>query len=187
MKRPSSLSGSLALVAPTVLLMGSSSQAAIDAYMKIDGVEGEATDSEHQKWVELSSVSFAVARPVTFTSTGLTSDGRPSQSSLVISKVVDKASPPLFLKCLQGDRIGQIAFDFVPANLSSRKAYYRIVLEDVLISSVSQGQSEDAVPTEEVSLNYAKIEVTYYAIDLKTGEVSASPTSEATFDFTAVK
>ena len=35
-----------------------------DMFMKVEGVDGESTDDQHQKWIELLSYSHGVAQPV---------------------------------------------------------------------------------------------------------------------------
>ena len=34
---------------------------AFDAYLKIDGIPGEALDSKHKDWIEITSYSFGVS------------------------------------------------------------------------------------------------------------------------------
>ena len=75
--------------------------------------------------------------------------------------VVDKASPNLHLACCTGKHYDQ-------ALLTIRKAgdkpveYYKLTLEEVLVSSVSMGgQGSDDRLTENVTLNFAKFKSEY--------------------------
>ncbi len=72
-----------------------------------------------------------------------------------------KASPTLMKACATGQHIKT-------ATLSARKAgkgqmdYLTFKLQDVLVSSYQTGGSEHAdVPVDQVSLNFAKIEIEY--------------------------
>jgi type VI secretion system secreted protein Hcp len=74
---------------------------------------------------------------------------------------VNKASPKLFLACASGDHIKE-------ALLTCRKAgkeqqeYLKIKFSDLLISSYQTGGSNgDVVPVEQVTFNFAKIELSY--------------------------
>jgi len=72
---------------------------------------------------------------------------------------VNKASPALFLACTQGDHIKN-------AILTCRKAgqdqeFMKVTMNDVLVSSFQIGGAGGVVPTDQISLNFAKIEVEY--------------------------
>jgi type VI secretion system secreted protein Hcp len=77
----------------------------------------------------------------------------------------NKASPALSLACAQGDHIES-------AILTCRKAgkeqqeFMKVTLSDCLVSSFQTvGQGGDVVPTDQISLNCAKIEVEYNEFD----------------------
>ena len=36
---------------------------AIDAYLKIEGINGESEDERHKQWIEVSNVLYAVHQP----------------------------------------------------------------------------------------------------------------------------
>jgi type VI secretion system secreted protein Hcp len=77
---------------------------------------------------------------------------------------VNKASPALFLACAQGDHIKN-------AILTCRKAgrdqqeFMKVTMNDVLVSSFQIGGAGRVVPTDQMSLNFAKIEVEYNEFD----------------------
>jgi type VI secretion system secreted protein Hcp len=76
---------------------------------------------------------------------------------------VNKASPKLFQACATGEHIKQ-------ALLTCRKAgkdqqeYLKIKLSDLLVSSVQQSGSPNGaiVPQEQVTINFAKIQIEYH-------------------------
>ena len=78
-----------------------------------------------------------------------------------ITKYLDKASTVLMQKCCSGKH-------FSSAVLVCRKAgdmpleYFKVTMEEVLVSSVSEGGGggED-MQTENISLNFAKVKVEY--------------------------
>ena len=136
--------------------------ALVDYFLKIDGVDGESADSKHKGEIELESWSFGVSNSGSAASGGGGGAGKASFQDLHFTTGVSKASPKLFLACASGDHIKQ-------ATLTCRKAggdqqdFYIVKLSDVLVSSFEQAgsSSSDVVPTDQVSMNYAKIEVEY--------------------------
>jgi type VI secretion system secreted protein Hcp len=97
--------------------------------------------------------------------------------------LVNKASPALFLACAQGDHIKN-------AILTCRKAgkkqqeFLKFTLSNVLISSFQIGGTGGFVPTDQISLNFAKIEVEYKEQDA-TGKLTGSITKW--FDLKSMK
>jgi type VI secretion system secreted protein Hcp len=74
---------------------------------------------------------------------------------------VNKATPKLMLACATGQHIKK-------ADLTCRKAggdqqeYMKITMSDLLVSSYQTGGSAgDVVPTDQISMNFSKIEFEY--------------------------
>jgi type VI secretion system secreted protein Hcp len=136
---------------------------AFDAFIKIDGIEGESPDSKHGKEIQLLSFSFGADQPASSSTGGGGGVGKVNMHDLSILHHVDKASPKLLVACATGQHISS-------AVLTSRKAggdqqdYMIVTLSDVVISSVqAAGQTggADGAPTEQVSLNFSKINFEY--------------------------
>jgi type VI secretion system secreted protein Hcp len=137
--------------------------ALVDCFLKITGVEGESKDDKHPKEIEIDSFSFGVAQAGTG---GLTGGGQGAGKAhfhdMSFTSKISKASPKLKLGCVTGQHIDE-------ATLVCRKAggqqeeYLKIKLNGVLISSynVSGVGSGGAVPTDQFTLNFTKIEFTY--------------------------
>jgi type VI secretion system secreted protein Hcp len=74
---------------------------AIDAYLQIEGINGESADSAHKGWIELDSVHWGVTQPrsaTASTSGGHTAE-RCEHRTLKLSKLADLASPILMQHC----------------------------------------------------------------------------------------
>jgi len=148
---------------------------AFDAFLKIDGIPGESTDDKHKDWIEILGYGFGVSQATGGASrsdAGAASSGRADFADLSIVKRLDKASPKIFLSCIKGDHIKSVVLEFCRATGDKTK-YCDIKLSDVLITAAQpsgQPKAADAVPTENVSFNFGKIEYTYYATDHKTGK-----------------
>jgi len=130
---------------------------AFDAFLKIDGITGESTDNKHKGEIEVLSFSWGVKQT---TSTGGSGGGagRAQVSDFSIVKHVDTASPQLFVAVCSGERFKDALFTLSKAGGKGEAVnFLKIKLADVLISSFQS--SGDDSPTEQVSLNFAKIEM----------------------------
>ncbi len=136
--------------------------AVVDYFLKIDGIQGESADSKHKNEIDVMSWSWGATQTGTMSFGGGGGAGKVSHQDLHFTMKMSKASPKLALACSSGEHIKG-------ALLTCRKAgkeqqeYLVIKLTDLLISSYQTGGSggDDVVPTDQVSMNYAKIEFEY--------------------------
>jgi len=137
---------------------------AVDAFLKIDGIEGDSTDETHPNEIVALSFKIGVVQHTALNSAvGGISTGRPEFKPLTIFKSIDKASPKLFMACASGKH-------FANATLVVRKAgenpveFFKVVLTDVLISSLNEDADttdREGNPVETVALSYSKIVWTF--------------------------
>ena len=130
-------------------------------FVKFDGIDGEARDEEHLGWSELLSFDQAHSMPVD-TSTGL-STGRAELEPILLSKTFDKASPKLAEAVLNGRTFPSVEIQLTGVDADgARVTYFVYELTDARIISYSAGGSSGgSAPTEQISLNFAQIKVTY--------------------------
>jgi len=135
--------------------------ASVDYFLKIDGIQGESTDSKHKSERDIESWSWGQTNEGSHAYGGGGGAGKVNMQDFSFSMRVNKASPKLFLACASGDHIKE-------ALLTCRKAgkeqqeYLKIKFSDLLISSYQTGGSNgDVVPVEQVTFNFAKIELSY--------------------------
>jgi type VI secretion system secreted protein Hcp len=146
--------------------------AAVDYFLKIDGIQGESRDDSHKDEIDIESFSWGETQSGTFAAGGGGGAGKVSMQDFHFTMLVNKASPALFLTCAQGDHIKN-------AKLTCRKAgndqqeFLKITMSDVLVSSFQIGGTGGVVPTDQISLNFAKIEVEYEEQDA-TGKLVGS-------------
>jgi type VI secretion system secreted protein Hcp len=136
--------------------------AQVDYFLKIDGVDAESTDAKHKGEIELESFSWGQSNSGTAGHGGGAGAGKVVAQDLHFVKKLDKASPVLMIGCATGKH-------FKSATLTTRKAggeqhdYFKVTMSDVLVTSYQIGgaAASDVVPTEQVSLNFAKLEMVY--------------------------
>ncbi len=136
--------------------------AAVDYFLKIDTIEGESQDGKHKGEIDLLSWSWGESQTGTMAAGGGGGAGKVAMQDFHFVMNVNKATPKLILSCASGEH-------FPKAVLTCRKAgkeqqeFLKYTFSDVLVSSYQTGGSGagDIVPTEQVSLNYTKMEIEY--------------------------
>jgi type VI secretion system secreted protein Hcp len=132
------------------------SNAAVDMFLKIDGVEGEAQDKAHNKSIDVLAWSWGASSKTT-----KRGKFKCSIQDVSITKYADSATPALLMGQLEG-----VTYD--NAELIVRKSggnqleYITISFNNVSITSLSTGGSggEDRL-TENVTLNFSNATYTY--------------------------
>ena len=156
--------------------LGLSQDAFAAAFVKFDVVDGESSDKDHDKWIDVLSIDFDDLRKIT------------------VSKDIDSSTPKLTEAACDGvasdPGVGIICsgftttdsrapldlpFDSVEIDICKTthgkklQCYLQFELVNVRIASYSISGSTEGkqIPTENVSLNFDKIKVTYTEFDKK--------------------
>ncbi len=135
----------------------------VDYFLKIDGIEGESSDSKHSKEIELLSWSWDETNRGSMASSSGGGAGKVAMGDFCFSMYVNTASPKLMLACASGEHIKK-------ATLTCRKAgkeqqeFLKIDFTDFLVSSYTTGGSPgDTIPVENITFNFTQIEMKYKA------------------------
>lgn len=136
--------------------------AATDYYLKLEGIEGESQDDKFKGQIDLESWSWGETNSGSHSTGGGGGAGKVQMQDFHFVMKYNKASPKLMLGCATGQHIKL-------ATLSCRKAggkqevYLEVKMSDLLISSYQTGGSShgDLVPTDQISLNFSKIQIDY--------------------------
>jgi type VI secretion system secreted protein Hcp len=154
--------------------------AAVDYFLKIEGIQGESPDAKHKDEIQVLSFSFGASQGGTMAFGGGGGAGKVQMQDFHFMMNVNKASPKLFLACATGEHIPT-------ALLTCRKAgkdqqeYLKVKFYELLISSYQtngDGQSNH-LPTDSISFNFAKIEWDYQIQD-ETGKIK--PAAKVGYD-----
>jgi type VI secretion system secreted protein Hcp len=148
---------------------------AVDMFIKIGAIKGEARDKSHKEEIDVLAWSWGMSNSGSAHVGGGLGAGKANIQDLSFTKYIDKSTCDLQLSCCNGKH-------FDKAVLTVRKAgetpleYLVITMTDVLVTSVSTGGSggEDRL-TENVTLNFAKVKVDYVE-QTATGAPGAKPT-----------
>ena len=135
--------------------------AVVDYFLKVDGIDGESTDDKHKNEIDVESWSWGETNAGTHRGGGGGGAGKVSMQDFNFTMKVNKSTPKLMLACATGQHIKE-------AKLTCRKAggdqqeYMTIKFSDLLVSSYQTGGSAgDVVPTDQISMNFSKIEFEY--------------------------
>jgi type VI secretion system secreted protein Hcp len=151
---------------------------AVDMFMKIGNLPGEARDHKFKDWIDVMSWSWGMSQSGSAHVGGGVGSGKVNVTDLAFTHYVDSCTANLMLYCCTGHH-------YPEAKLVCRKAgekpleYLKITMTEVLISSVQpKGAVGDRI-VEDVSLNFAKVKVEYTP-QKKDG--SAEPVKEMTWN-----
>jgi type VI secretion system secreted protein Hcp len=136
--------------------------AAVDYFLKIDGIDGESQDSKHKGEIELSSWSFGATQSGTHSAGGGGGAGKVSMQDFHFVMNVNKASPKLLLACATGEHIKKAVLTCRKAG-KEQQEFVKYSFSDFLVSSYQTGGSgsSEVIPMDQISLNFAKIEFEY--------------------------
>jgi type VI secretion system secreted protein Hcp len=145
-------------------------------HMKITGpdIAGESTDAGHAGEIELSSFAHAVSRTIgPRTTAGSASVGNSHHGDLMITKVIDKATPEIQKSICGGQQHKEVKIVVEKTNSVNGTLipYMVYTLSDVIFSTSSIGGADGGgLPTESIGINYAKIKWEYTPTDPSTGD-----------------
>jgi type VI secretion system secreted protein Hcp len=134
---------------------------AVDMFLELDGIKGETKDGKFASKgaIDVLSFSWGCSQTGTFGAGGGGGAGKVAYSYLNIMMNVCKASAQLMQRCATGDHIAKGTLTVRKAG-KEQQEFYTVKLTDLLVSSYqTSGASE--VPTDSISLNFAKIEFEY--------------------------
>jgi type VI secretion system secreted protein Hcp len=137
-----------------------------DIYLKINGCDGDVSDDKYQKHVSVQSLSTGMSNPSSVSvgvQTGSAGGGgKVIMQDIHFTKFTDRSSPTLWQKCALGDHFKDMEFKYVISRGDSSDVFKTIKLTDVLVTSYQHaGSGGSDLPMESLSLNFAKIEISY--------------------------
>jgi type VI secretion system secreted protein Hcp len=131
-------------------------------FLKIDGIDGESTDVSHKGEIDVASWSWGVSQSGTSGGGGGGGAGKASFQDFHFVMQMSKATPKLLQACASGMHIKEALLSGVRgAGKVKNASFLKVKLTDVIISGLQLAESPEAVPAEQVSFSYGKIELTY--------------------------
>src|SRR5689334_5102906 len=98
--------------------------------------------------------------------------GKATLHELTITKLIDKASPNLFLACATGRHIPRVTLVLNRPNAPVGTPFMTYRLDDVVVTSDTHSGTGNDRPVERVTFHYNRIDQTYVTSDGETVETS---------------
>jgi type VI secretion system secreted protein Hcp len=148
---------------------------AVDFFLKLDGITGEATDQNHKDEISVLSWSWGASQTSSVAGGAGSGAGKASLADLHIIKNYDAASVPLFKSLLAG---GHITNGVLTANKTGStdggKPFLKVTLTELFVTSV-QASGSSEIPTESISFSYATVKLEYFKQNDQGNLVSTGP------------
>jgi type VI secretion system secreted protein Hcp len=144
-------------------LAANEAYAAVDMFLKIDGIEGESTDEAHMGEIEILSYKWGETSGKPHAGGG-GGAGKVSLQDMTITMAYEKSSPKLMQATNSGKSFEEVILTVRKAGGdAAREPFLTIKMTDIVISSYQTGGSaaDDTVPIDTVALNFAKIDFEY--------------------------
>jgi type VI secretion system secreted protein Hcp len=133
---------------------------ASDIFAKLGDIKGESSDDKHKDEIEVMSWSWGVTNTSNVVKGGGAGSGRASFHDLSFTHKIDKASPLLLKACATGVHLKDATITHRKAG-KGQQEYLIIKMNDVIVTSVQDGESSGSDGMENVSLAFAKIDLEY--------------------------
>jgi type VI secretion system secreted protein Hcp len=134
---------------------------AVDIFLKLDGIKGEAKDQKHKDEIDVLSWSWGMSQSGTTHMGGGGGAGKVNVNDISFTKYIDAASADLAKACCNGKHITK-------GTLTVRKAgekpldFLVIEFQELLVAGVhTGGTGSDDRPTENISLNFREFHYKY--------------------------
>lgn len=136
-------------------------------YLKFEGIDGESKDAEHEGWIDLDSYQWGMTRP----SSGATGQSRRRGSAtiedLTFTHELDTASLRLAEVLATGEVIPRVELH-LHEGLSEQRVdepYLLYRLSNVMVTSYHIDWKSDDRPTENISINFERLEMVYTPVE----------------------
>jgi type VI secretion system secreted protein Hcp len=128
---------------------------ASNGFLKLDGIEGDSSDNNHQKWIEIQAFTWGCSN----SATGTGGAGQATIFDFSITKNTDQATPTLFQRCCNGDK--SATADVELNSTGSNNWFLKIHFEDVWITGwQTGGQADGSTAVENVTFTAGKCHIT---------------------------
>ncbi len=132
------------------------------AFLELEGIDGEAQDSEHSGKIELQSFSWGASNNSSFavgTGSGI-SKGQIQDISF--SKFTCKASLRLFERAVNGKPVPKGKLSLLKLTGEKKIPYFEVELENVVVTSFQIAAHGDGqLPTESSTLHFVQMKSKY--------------------------
>ena len=141
-------------------------------YLCIGEIKGDVTADGYEDCIDIDSFSDGVVRSISNVGGGGRDTSNPQFSEISLGKSMDSSSLELRKQAAVGRPL-DMNIHFVQTGAESLCEYYRVQLEDGIVSSHSTSNAADQ-PYESLSINFTRIRYTLFQSDAKGCGISST-------------
>lgn len=137
---------------------------AVDIFLKLsNNIKGESQDSTHMDEIDVLAWNWGLSQSGTTHVGSGGGGGKVNVQDISLTKYVDLASNDLIKRCTTGEHIESGELIVRKSGGSAPVEYFRMKMENIMISSYSTGGSKDGLDRiqENLTLNFRKFEIAY--------------------------
>jgi type VI secretion system secreted protein Hcp len=137
-------------------------------FAKFDGIDGESTDADHARWIEIESFNWGLLSPTGATEGNARRLGAAAIQAFGLAFRYEKAAPKLLDKCAKGAVIPRLNIELTSPTGGHPTTYLRYQFKNVSVSSyiaTASTTDQDAPPIVSLALGCEKAQVTYTEFD----------------------
>jgi type VI secretion system secreted protein Hcp len=148
--------------------------AAVDYFLKFDGIQGESKDSKHGQEIQIDSWSFGGSQTGSFAQGGGGGAGKVHMQDFHFSSRVNKATAKVLEHMSKGKHIASAILTCRKAGGDTPQEFLKVTFTQLLVTSHTMGGSaqSELMPTETISFNFSTYKIEYGEQDEK-GNVKA--------------
>lgn len=139
-------------------------------------LNGDATETGHDKWIVVNSISFKLSRTSEQEGGAVTRGfGKAKLEAMEFDSEVGSYTSPMMMASASGLRFKEVLIDLCKSNESSSSAlkpYIKWMLSDALLQSYAINGESDDIPKEQWTLTYSVIECEYWSTNNKNGRLT---------------
>ena len=140
---------------------------ASDLFIKFDKINGESRDRKMINYCDVLSWSWGIEQTASFGRTAGRGTGRAEFRDFAVTKNIDSASTRIANACATGVHMAKIEFVARKAG-GQQMDYLKYVFEGCIITGYEiGGNGGSPIPIETISVNYAKVKMSYFTQDGK--------------------
>ena len=137
---------------------------AVDIFLGLsNNIKGESQDDAHRDKIDVLAWNWGMSQSGTTHIGAGGGGGKVDVQDISLTKYVDLASHDLIKRCTSGEHIESGELIVRKSGGAAPVEYFRIKMEDIMISSYSTGGSKDGLDRiqEQLTLNFRRFEVVY--------------------------
>lgn len=137
-------------------------------FAKFDGIDGESTDADHARWIEIASFTWGLLAPGEAVEGKVRRLAGAALQDFSLAFRYEKAAPKLLDKCAKGALIPKLDIELTSPAGGRETAYLRYQFKNVTVSSYTATASpthQEGVPVVSIAMGCEKAKVTYTEYD----------------------